>query len=392
VRRYSTEEEQRIRLQARLRSWGKAGLLDAGKAERLHTSLAVPLRRTGTMLRGGLALFTLFASAAAVGLVLALFDIDEEATIAVVAALAASACLAGADWLVARYRLYRHGVEEALAVQGVLLAAVSAGTAVLAVLGSTNDRLALIAALAAGAAGGAWVYRRFGYVYASVAAMFCLAVVPFQLRLGSSVARLLSAAVLAAAFVAVRRIRLRYRDDFPGDDAAIVRAAALVGAYLVLNLFLLPSIVGTSYGADRGGWFKWTTYALVWAIPGAGLWFGVREKDRWLIDAALATGLGSIVTNKLYLGLPRETWDPMILGIVLIGAAVAVRRWLASGPGSERAGFTTAQLSADDIDTIRVAGVASAGIHPAHDLASERPHAGGFEGGRSGGAGGGAGF
>lgn len=392
MRRYSAEEESRIRLQARVRGWGKAGLLEPGRAERLQAALSVPLRRTGAMLRGGLAVFTLLASGAAVGLVLALLDNDDEEAIAVVAAFGAAACFAGADSLVARFRLYRHGVEEGLAVQGVLLAALCAAMTVLTVFGNTSDRFAIVAGLAAGAAGGAWVYQRFGYVYASVGALFCLALVPFQLRVGSAAGRLLSAAVFLAAFVAARRARRRHGDDFPGDDAAIVGATALVGAYLVLNLFLMASVPGMSYGPAPGAWFKWTTYALIWVVPVTGLWLGVREKDRWLIDAALATVAGTIVTNKAYLGLPRETWDPMILGVLLIGAAVAVRRWLASGPGGERAGFTAAQLSVDDIDTIQVGGVASAGIHPAHDLAAERPRNTGFEGGRSGGAGGGAEF
>jgi hypothetical protein len=291
-----------------------------------------------------------------------------------------------------RFRLYRHGVEEGLAVLGVLLGALSAGTAVLAAFGSSSDRLAFVAALVAGAAGSAWVYERFGYVYAAVGAMLCLALVPLQFRAGPSLERLLSAAVFGAAFFAARQVRLRHGDDLPGDDAARVRAAALVGMYLMLNLFLMPSIFGTSYGADRVGWFKWTTYALAWIIPACGLWLGVREKERWLIDASLATLLGSVVTNKTYLGLPRQTWDPMVLGAVLVAAAVVVRRWLASGDGGERGGFTSVQLSADEIDTIQVAGVASAGVHPAHDLAPERPQPTGFEGGRSGGGGGGADF
>ena len=50
-------------------------------------------------------------------------------------------------------------------------------------------------------------YERFGYVYAAVGAMLCLALVPLQFRAGPSLERLLSAAVFGAAFFAARQVR-----------------------------------------------------------------------------------------------------------------------------------------------------------------------------------------
>jgi hypothetical protein len=56
----------------------------------------------------------------------------------------------------------------------------------------------------------------------------------------------------------------------------------------------------------------------------------------------------TLVSNKPYLGWPQHTWDPMLLGILLTGVALFIRRWLAGGPGGIRSGFTAARLSGKD--------------------------------------------
>jgi hypothetical protein len=51
------------------------------------------------------------------------------------------------------------------------------------------------------------------------------------------------------------------------------------------------------------------------------------------------TAILTLVTNKPYLGWQRHTWDPMLLGALLIGVPLLIRRWLAKGPGGIRHDF-----------------------------------------------------
>jgi uncharacterized membrane protein YgcG len=97
----------------------------------------------------------------------------------------------------------------------------------------------------------------------------------------------------------------------------------------------------------------------------------------------------TLVTNKPYLGWQRHTWDPMLLGVLLIGVALFIRRWLAAGPGEIRHGFTARRLSGKDKSWLNT-GVSAMGvvspdiITPSQQTESPDVH---FGGGDSGGGG-----
>src|SRR5207237_10183125 len=91
------------------------------------------------------------------------------------------------------------------------------------------DGAAMRAALVAAAAGGLAVYWRFGYVYAAIGGIACAAAVPFHLSIPAPAQHALAAAVLAAIFLAARRQRQRYDEEYPGDDYALIQAAACAG-------------------------------------------------------------------------------------------------------------------------------------------------------------------
>jgi hypothetical protein len=135
--------------------------------------------------------------------------------------------------------------------------------------------------------------------------------------------------------------------------------------------------------------FYWGTWVLTWCLPPAVLARGVLRKDRFVIAVGAVTAVLTFVTNKPYLGWPRHTWDPMLLGALLIGVALFIRRWLAKGPGGIRHGFTAQRLSGKDKAWMS-AGATAIGlvtpdaITPTPQTDSSGVH---FGGGDSGGAG-----
>jgi len=88
---------------------------------------------------------------------------------------------------------------------------------------------------------------------------------------------------------------------------------------------------------------------------------GVLKKDRFVIAVGGIVVILTLVTNKPYLGWQRHTWDPMLLGALLIGVALVIRGWLAHGPGEIRRGFTARRLSGKDKQWMN-AGAAAFGL------------------------------
>jgi hypothetical protein len=391
---YSPEDERRIRSQALVREWTKSGLLDPAQGAALEAELRVAVRRTNIFLRAGLALFTVLIVAASVAFTIVVFDLDGEIPTAMTTAVAAVVCLGLAQYLVVLQRFYRFGVEEALAVGSVVLIAVSAFN-----LSYVPDGFhgigALAVALLVTGAGGLGLYRRFGYVYAAIGGIACAAAVPFHLDIAKPQQHTLAASALAVAFLVARTQRTRYRDEYQGDDYALVQAAAWGGLYLALNLQLtFARIGGPIFGVTSPRIetpFYWFTYAMIWALPPVGLYLAIRDKDRALLDVSLVMTLVTFLTNKPYLGWPRHEWDPILLGVFLMAAAIAVRRWLSAGPNGQRAGFTPARILSKDRGAVTILGTASAGLHP--DAPRVQDTGGtGFDGGRSGGGGASGGY
>ena len=135
--------------------------------------------------------------------------------------------------------------------------------------------------------------------------------------------------------------------------------------------------------------FYWATWVLTWCLPPVVLVRGLRRKDRFVIAVGAVVAILTLVTNKPYLGWTRHTWDPMLLGALLIGVALFIRRWLADGPGGIRHGFTAQRLSGKDKAWMSAGATALGLVSP--DITTPSPQTESpdvhFGGGDSGGAG-----
>jgi hypothetical protein len=133
---------------------------------------------------------------------------------------------------------------------------------------------------------------------------------------------------------------------------------------------------------------------LIWCLPPMILARGIVRKDRFVIAAGTIAAILTFVSNKPYLGWPRHTWDPMLLGILLIGTALLIRRWLAHAPGGIRYGFTAARLSNKDKQWMSAGSAVVGVITPQSITPSPQPGKADFHfgGGATGGGGAGGDF
>jgi hypothetical protein len=168
-----------------------------------------------------------------------------------------------------------------------------------------------------------------------------------------------------------------------------------LGIYLVINLQLSSLALsarwwgGVRATSEFTAPFYWSTWVVIWCLPAIVLARGFHTKDRFVIAAGAIAATLTLVSNKPYLGWPRHTWDPMLLGLWLTVVAVFVRRWLDLGPGEIRHGLTAARLSGNDKQWMNfgpnVLGLISRqSITPAPQTSDASVH---FGGGHSGGGG-----
>ena len=373
---YRLDDERAMRVQRLVDDWMRSGLLAPEQRDQIVPGLKVDLRRTNRFLRATLCVFALMIVWAFAGLVAVFLDLRGPLP-TWMSLVAAVACFSAAQEAIVRYRFYRFGIEEGLAVAAASFFVVFAATVV-------STPLATIVAFSAATLAAAGLFLRFGFAYAGVAAVLCAPLVIFDLDQSDTVRRVVAFTLMMALFVVARRRRLEYEPDHPADTYGILGAVSWAAMYVMANL----KISGWLSAPDEYAALYWSTYGLIWVIPAAGLWLAVRDRDRALLDVNILAWLATLLTNKAYLGAEPKPWDPVLFGVLLIGVAMGLKRWLASGPEGGRAGFTPRRLVASERDRLAMAGHASIlapGMQPADGHPADPSSIG--SGGRSGGAG-----
>ena len=398
MRIYSASSEETLRARKLLADWVREGFLSKAQYQLLERETVSELRTINIFLRLVLFLFTLISVGAAAALFFVVSRPSEQ-TAGVFLLIFAAICYAAAEAAVSQARLYRYGIEEGLAVCSVGF--LCAGIQAVLFSGSTPKPDATqFLVPAAGVVFSLWIWRRFGLSYAFLAAMIFVLFLPGYWTSSREAQRLIIAVFYATGLAGVAAVRSRHRFDYLDEAYSVVEAFLWLGIYLAINLQIsslnLPAQWwgGTRAASEFGSPFYWETWVLIWCLPPIVLARGVRQKDRFVIAVGAIVAILTLVSNKLYLGWSRHTWDPMLLGILLTSVAIFVRSWLARGPGGIRHGFTAARLLGKDKHWINVGATVVAPLAP-HSITPD-PQASSpdfrFGGGQSGGGGAGGDF
>ncbi len=393
MRIYSAASEETLRARKFLKEWVGEGFVSKEQYEVLSKESLSELRTTNIFLRLVLFFFTVIIVAAGVGLFFSVFGPSGQPA-GVIFLMFAALCYGGAEFAVFQAGLYRYGIEEALAVcsVGFLCGGIQG-----AFFDGSPYSTAQFVVPAVGAIFSLWIWRRFGFSYAFLAAMIFAVFVPGYWTSSHEAQRLLIAGFYAIALGVVVAVRSRHRFDYLDEAYSLAEALLWLGIYLAFNLKILSLDLPARWSI--GAWddsalfarpFYWITWVLIWCLPPIVLVRGIRQKDRFVIAVGAIMAVLTLVCNKPYLGWVRHTWDPMILGVLLTGVAVFLRRLLAGGPN----GFTAARVSGRDKQWLNVGSIALGRISPQAITPSAQPSSPDFRfgGGQTGGGGAGGEF
>ena len=393
MRAYAASSEEALRARSLLKDCAGQGFLTGEQYHSLEQETVCDLRRTNIFLRLVLWFFTLIIVAAGLALFFeVILSRPSTRTTGVFVLIFSVLSYAAAEFAASQFRLYRYGIEEALAAcSGAFLC--FGIQLVLFESGSSNLPSSMQSIVpAAGLIGSLWIWHRFGLPYAFLAATLFAFWLPAHWTSSHSAQHVVVAAIYAVGLGVIAVSRPRYHFTYLDQTYSIAEALLWLGVYLAINL-QLSSIdllrqwwIGLDATEEFSRSFYWTTWVLTWCIPSAALVRGLRRRDRFVIAAGAIAAVLTLITNKPYLGWPRHTWDAMILGALLVGAALLIRRWLAAGPAGIRHGFTAQRLSGKDKSWMNVGGVAVGLVAPTA-LSSQPSPEFRFGGGDSGGGG-----
>jgi len=325
--------------------WQEAGATDAparAAIEALHPDDRV---RNGVALRLLLAAFALFAVNSALGFAFAVFTPNRFGWALLLAA--GAVLVAATEWQTGQLRLAGFGTEEASALQavGFLTAGVTWSMVELA---EPANKISFVVALAVGTAACAAAAWRWGGVHFAVAAAAGGFLLLARLPLGRLLWIAAPLAVVPVLLRASRSLRLAPAHRRAALAVLLVAAAAL---YLAVH----PASTEESFVEALGDFPQGgeprdqpLPQEIAWLLavlaPVAFLFAGWSRRDR----SFLALGfLAAAVTaasacDALDLG---PLWALLAgAGALLLGAALALRRFLDSGPDRERGGFTAQPL------------------------------------------------
>jgi hypothetical protein len=366
-----TERNDEIRRSAR--GWRRAGILDGKRLDAILELYPDDRTRVGTAFRALLFVFAMVAAVSA----LMLFFLAEPPT-GLVLVLMAGASVVATEIQVGTYRRTRSGAEEATALLSVLFAAATWGYVVSE--SGAEDSFAWRSTLFVAAIASVGAVFRWGVPpLAALAAASAFTMLSFWS--GARVAWILLALVLLAPLLRGSVSgRLAPSHRMGCDFALVVVLSALYSALHLgsYDLALLESDLFSGWRREAGPPALRSLFIVATAsMPVLLLAGGIRLRRPMLLRSGIVFAVASLVTLRFYVHVAPLWVVLLAAGGAAVAVALALHKFLASGPGKERYGFTAEPL----FERLTPAAVLEAGMSAALAPAAERGDDDVFRGG-----------
>ena len=256
MRIYTESSEETLRARKFLKQWAGDGYLSDEQYQHLEQDSVSDLRTTNIFLRLVLFFFTVVGVAAAVGLFFVIFlSRSSQQSTGIFLLIFAAVSYTAAEVAVTRARLYRYGIEEALAVCSVAFLCAGLDFALFSGVPYSSREIQFVVP-AIGAIASLWIWYRFNLWYAFPAAMIFAIFLPGYWTPSHSAQHVFISVLYAAGLICIVPIRSRHRFDYLEDAYSLSEAFLWLGVYLIFNLkisdFSLLSHLGEPHALHLG--------------------------------------------------------------------------------------------------------------------------------------------
>lgn len=395
---YTPRQEENIFIRKQAGTWFRSGLITSSQLGTINAATEPHLQQTNSFFRILFFFFTLLCAGALVGLSIWMISQGkktDEIMLAVMLIFFSAVYYIVAEYVTGKRRFYRYGIEEALVLISLLL--FCGGCSLLLFKSGFNYRETIMAVSALAAIAALLIYLRFGFLYAALISLIAVCVIPFQLSLSLQNERIALLIIFCLVFFWNTTCDKLQSEDFRKERNAMIQAGLLLGIYFTVNLqiaSLMSLITGSGIIPSSPRLFSpciyWSSCVLTFAVPVLGIYQGIKNRKRLILNTSLILACLTLATNKSYLGLVRYAWDPAILGIMLIAVSLIISRWLARGANGMRFGFTGKDILQTENNGIGLAAAAAAYTPSFIDAQQSPAQPGNYSGGGSSGGGGAA--
>lgn len=392
---YSSGKEENIYIRNQAKTWKRSGLITDDQLTAIVDDTNPDVRQTNIFFRVIFFIFTSLCANAMLGLFVWITGIRSRIASSFTLIIAGVILYFLAEYAVTKYRFYRHGIEEALAVSSMILLCLGLFIGATELfLGNKWSHHFTIVLCFLFAVNACWIYLRFGYLYAALISIIAVCIIPFQLSLTPTGERVLLLIILCLIFFVNVIFDNPEDEDFRQEKNTTLQACLLAAIYLTVNLEILGAL-GLLTGDTSNihlhpksfpSYIYWSSYILTFIIPIAGIYWGIKSRKRLILNASLVMACVTLATNKSYLEMTRYAWNPAILGTALVILSIIINRWLNTGENKARDGFTAENILKPENHGIGLAEVAAALTPMATGIEVQQQEKY-FDGGSSGGGG-----
>jgi hypothetical protein len=308
------------------RPWFKRGLLSAESWKAVEERHRPGFYTPNLFVRIGLAIFCLILLMAVMGLGMLFFEPDTDAGMAAFGLFWGAVFVAALDfWVIGSGRHYASGIDD-------MLLYVATGCIISSLFTLLpSDAPPLVYAIVA------WPFLVAGALrytdrLMAAAAYLCTLIVALLLineipRLALYLLPFGGLAFSAAAWMLARREHERFDRRHWHGLLSVVELLALITFYVSGNYWVVQQAGLYWFGLERPPlpWFFW---AFTYGVPVAYVVFGLRRKDRWMLDCGLAGLAAAVFTYRYYFHVLPLAWAAALAGAVMFSLAYFSIRYL----------------------------------------------------------------